>query len=106
MKGKALLSSPILYAAAGYLALYLTSFAQEAVMRGSLIPGSFASNGLAIVLMSSAFFGPLVALVMGVRYLIRKERLGESFVAILASIPLLLLWCAAASRSLRGLFAA
>ena len=99
------LSSPIVFVGAGYLALCMAGYAQDAVLRGTLVPGSIVSNGLALILMSIAFFGPVMGLFCGLRNIIGRKRLVESIVAVFCSIPFLLLWYAAASRSLSGILA-
>jgi hypothetical protein len=102
-----LFSSPILFVALGYLAAIASLLAQDAVLRGDLIPGSTSSDLLAVTIVPLTFFGPAIGAGLGVRNVLIRRRLGESALGLLASSPLLLLWALALVRSIRyGMLAA
>ena len=96
-------SSPIAYVTAAYLAALLALQAQEAVVRGLLIPGTIESNALGILLMSLMAIGPIAGVVLALWHIFHKVRLIESVLALIVAIPLLLIWAAAVSRVLSSL---
>ena len=55
-------TSPITYAGAGYLAALGSLLAQDAVIRGDLVPGSIVSNTLAGILIPLTALGPAVGI--------------------------------------------
>jgi len=102
-----LFSSPILFVALGYVAAIASLLAQDAVLRGDLIPGSTTSDLLATTIVPLTFVGPVIGVGLGARHLLNQRRLGESVLGLLASSPLLLLWALALVRWIRyGMLAA
>ena len=85
-------TSPITYAGAGYLAALGSLLAQDAVIRGDLVPGSIVSNTLAGILIPLTALGPAVGALLGVRYFRRDMRLTESILGMVGAAPLLALW--------------
>jgi hypothetical protein len=101
------ISSPIFFVAIGYVAAVASLLAQDAVVRGDLIPGSNTSNLLANTIVPLTFLGPAIGVVLGVYYLLKGARLVECVLGLLASSPILLLWALAFVRWVRyGMLAA
>ena len=89
---KSTFTSPITYAGAGYLAALGSLLAQDAVIRGDLVPGSITSNTLACLLIPPTALGPAVGALLGFRYFRRGIRLTESVLGMIGAAPLLALW--------------
>jgi LytS/YehU family sensor histidine kinase len=103
---KKIISSPVTYTAIGYLAVVFSLLVQTALSAGYLIPGTIQSTVLGIVLVPLMALGPVVGVGLGIRHLMHRMRFVESILALAAAIPLLLLWLAALSRALSGVFRA
>jgi len=91
MKFKKILSSPLVYVIAAYVAGVLAFWAQAAVARGSLVPGTIESTALLIVLTLTMVIGPILGFSLAVWHLVHKVRFTESLIGLLVSLPLLLI---------------